>query len=76
MFSEFLEQNPAITVVNRLDLCEGLITRKRSTIKGVEESVIDFLLVNQKMAKYLTKMEVDEDVLYSLYITVNRLTPW
>ena len=34
MFVEFLQQNPAIIVVNRLDLCEGLITRKRSTKAG------------------------------------------
>ena len=66
MFAEFLEQNPAITVVNRLDLCEGLITRKRSTIKGVEESVLDFFLVTQNMSQYLTKMRIDEEEQYSL----------
>ena len=66
MFAEFLEQHPAITVVNRLDLCEGLITRKRSTIKGVEESVLDFFLVNQNMSQYLTKMRIDEEEQYSL----------
>ena len=42
MFSEFLERNPEITVVNSLDLCQGIITRKRQHTTGVEESVIDF----------------------------------
>ena len=36
LFNEFLESNPAITVVNSLELCEGLITRRRETTKGVE----------------------------------------
>ena len=47
-FSEFVERNPGIIVVNSLKLCKGLITRSRNTTKGVEESVLDFFLVNQK----------------------------
>ena len=42
LFCEFLDRNPGITVVNNLKLCKGLITRRRETIKGVEESAIDF----------------------------------
>ena len=29
LFEQFLDQNPHLTVVNSLSLCEGLITRKR-----------------------------------------------
>ena len=29
LFEQFLERNPHLTVVNALDLCEGLITRSR-----------------------------------------------
>ena len=29
LFIEFLERNPSLIVVNALDVCEGLITRKR-----------------------------------------------
>ena len=65
-FNDFLESNPAITVVNSLKLCEGLITRRRETTKGVEESVLDFFLVNEKMVQYLTKMKVDEEEQYAL----------
>ena len=66
LFNDFLESNPAITVVNSLKLCEGLITRRRETTKGVEESVLDFFLVNEKMVQYLTKMKVDEKEQYAL----------
>ena len=63
---EFLERNPAITVVNSLKLCKGLITRRRETIKGVEEAVLDFFLVNEKMLQYLTNMTVDEEEKFAL----------
>ena len=66
MFAEFLERNPAIFVVNSSDKCKGIITRKRKHINRVEESVIDFFLVNQKMAQYITQMVIDEDDLYTL----------
>ena len=66
MFNDFLKRNPAITVVNSLKLCEGLITRRRETTRGIEESVLDFFIVNEKMVQYLTKMRVDEEEQYVL----------
>ena len=66
LFCEFLDQNPGITVVNNLKLCKGLITQRRETIKGVEESAIDFFLVNEKMLQYITKMTVDEEEQFTL----------
>ena len=66
IMKKFLEQNPAITVVNSLELSKGLITRRRDTIKGVEESVIDFFMVNERMLQYVTKMRVDEEEQYAL----------
>ena len=54
---EFLERNPAITVVNSLKLCKGLITRRRETIKGVEEAVLDFFLVNEKNVAIFDKYD-------------------
>ena len=30
LFCEFLKRNPELIVVNSLDICEGLITRKRT----------------------------------------------
>ena len=57
---DFLSQNPGLTVVNSLNLCEGLITRKRETINGTEEAVLDFFLVNQIMLPFVEKMVIDE----------------
>ena len=61
MFVEFLERNPALIVVNTLDLCEGLITRKRVLETRIEEAVLDFFIVNERMRPFLKKMIIDED---------------
>ena len=45
MFKEFLDHHPHLHVVNALQLCEGLITRRRLRDGQVEESVLDFLLL-------------------------------
>ena len=34
-----------LTLVNPLDICEGLKTRSRTTVTGEEKSVLDFFLV-------------------------------
>ena len=42
----------ALVVVNSLEgKCKGLITRKRITEDGIEESVIDFLIVSQDLVE-------------------------
>ena len=131
IFMDFLERNPNLVVVNTLDLCEGIITRKRivrehvkkhhgtnpsfqceecediclteeelnthitkihfkkSQIKcgvcrrafltekdfkehnetgheKIEEAVLDFLIVNEKMRPFLQKMLIDEERMFSL----------
>jgi hypothetical protein len=45
LFEHFLERNPHLTVVNALDLCEGLITRSRFRNGNLEKSVLDFFLL-------------------------------
>ena len=47
-------------MVNTLDICEGLITRKRVLESKTEEAVLDFYIVNEKMRPYLKKMIIDE----------------
>ena len=42
LFEGFLKRNPHLSVVNSLDLCEGLITRSRFRNGRLEESVLDF----------------------------------
>ena len=43
LFEQFLIKNSHLTVVNSLDICEGLITRSRLRSGNLEESVLDFL---------------------------------
>ena len=66
LFCEFLERNPHLIVVNTLDLCEGLITRKRVLENRTEEAILDFFIVNEKMRRFLRKMKIDEDKEFNL----------
>ena len=61
MFKEFLLNNSHLTVVNSLDLCSGLITRRRQTIHRLEEAVLDVFVVCDKVLSYVKKMVVDEE---------------
>ena len=61
MFLEFLEQNPSLNVVNALDLCTGLITRRRELDSKTEKSVLDFFVVNEKLRPFLKNMLIDEE---------------
>ena len=42
LFVEFLERNSQLIVVNSLDICEGVITRRRELDDRTEEAVLDF----------------------------------
>ena len=66
LFREFLKRNPAITVVNSLQLCKGVITRRRTTINGIEEAALDFFLVNSVMLPFIMEMRVDVHDEYTL----------
>ena len=66
LFKKFLENNPQLTVVNNLDLCEGSITRSRKTVKKIEKSILDFFIVCEKLKAYLKKMIIDEEKQYTL----------
>ena len=60
MFQNFLERHPHLTVVNSLKLCEGLITRSRLRNGKLEESVLDFFVICNRVFPFLTKMVIDE----------------
>ena len=66
LFSDFLKRNPSLIVVNALNVCEGLITRKREYEDKIEEAVLDFFIINERMLPYLTKIIVDEERNYTL----------
>ena len=42
LFEEFMTRNPQLTLVNSLQLCEGLITRKRVAKQKVEQAILRF----------------------------------
>ena len=46
--------------------CEGLITRERHTVNGVEKSIIDFVIVSQDLVEYVGKMIIDDKRKYVL----------
>ena len=66
LFLEFLERNKQLTVVNSLDICEGIITRSRDVEDKTEKAILDFFVVNEKLLPFVRKMLVDENKKYSL----------
>ena len=66
LFQKFLEDNPNLTVVNSLPLCQGVITRSRVKNGIKEESVIDFFVVCNKVLPFIKKMVIDEERKFTL----------
>ena len=66
LFKEFLSKFPHLKVVNSLELCEGLITRKRISAKRLEIAVLDFFVVCAQVLPFVVKMVIDEDKQYVL----------
>ena len=66
LFLQFLQCNPTLTVVNSLDICEGVITRQRETEVRKEQAVLDFFIVNEKLRPFLKSMLIDEKREFSL----------
>ena len=60
MFFGILVRNSLI-VCNGTDLCSGLLTRTRVKVNGEEKSVIDFLIVCEKLFSYMSEMKIDEE---------------
>ena len=66
LLQKFLEGNPALSVVNSLECCNGLITRHRTTIHGEEKSILDMFIVCQKILPYIKHMKIDHEGNYWL----------
>ena len=49
-----------LTVANSLDRCSGVITRERVTTDGIERSVLDYILVCDRMRDSLESMMIDD----------------
>ena len=61
MFMEFLQRNKSLTVVNTLSICQGLITRRRKVENRIEEAVLDFSIINEKLRPFIKKVIIDEE---------------
>ena len=59
LMEKFLKSNPALTVVNSLTCCDGLVTRHRKTTSGEENSVLDVFIVCQKVLEVIKHMKID-----------------
>ena len=66
LFCELLNRNPHLSAVNALDICKGVITRRRELENKQEEAVLDFFIINDKVRPLVKKMIVDEQRDYTL----------
>ena len=60
-----IERNNLV-VCNAQDICKGVITRRRTTVKSLEESVIDYLILSEDMFEKMVEMIIDENRTYSI----------
>ena len=65
-----------LVVVNGTNLCDGVITRQRTTVHREEKSVLDFFIVCKSFFRLIKSMKVDEEKKYALssYSTRNGET--
>ena len=66
LFETFLKNNSNMQLLNIEDFCEGQITRSRMVNGKNEQSIIDFILVCDKLLSYANYMYIDEKRKYSL----------
>ena len=55
-----------LVVCNATALCEGLLTRTRKTVNGLETSIIDFLIVCEELFQHMDAMKVDDENEYPI----------
>lgn len=64
LFQNFLARNPNLTVLNANKLCQGAITRSRVVNGRLEKSIIDFVVICEKLISFFMKMTIDEVKLF------------
>ena len=60
ILSDIIEERN-LKVVNSSEKCTGTITRSKTTSKGIEQSVIDYVVVSENMYNSVEKMNIDEE---------------
>ena len=61
LFRDFLERNKCLVVLNCLQSCKGVITRRRVLESRTEESVLDFFVINEKLRPFFKDLLIDEE---------------
>ena len=65
LFRDIIERE-SLVLLNVSDLCQGAITRVRVIKDNTEKSILDYILVCEKLATFLEQMLIDEDRNFSL----------
>ena len=47
-------------------VCQGIITRKRKVENKIEEAILDYFIINEKLRPFVKKMVVDEEREFTL----------
>ena len=66
IFNQFLINNKNMSLLNDQNFCQGIITREKKVQNRVEQSIIDFILVCDKVLPFAKSMVIDEKRIYSL----------
>ena len=61
LFHEFLKRNKQLTLLNTTEKCQGTITRSRMVQGKKEESIIDFIVVCNKVLPHGEGMFINEE---------------
>ena len=71
LFSTFLKINP-VNLLNASNRCQGSITRERVKERKIEQAILDYVLVCDKIYEYFSDMIIDEDRTYALTSYQNK----
>ena len=55
-----LKRNGLIVANGVKGKSEGVITRQRTTVKGIEKSVIDYVLISEDLENHMTSCRIDD----------------
>ena len=59
-------QRNNLTIANTMDICEGVIARERITRTRIERSVLDYVIVCNRMKEFVKKMLIDDKRIHVL----------
>lgn len=60
LFEAFLNSNPELNLSNISERCKGLITRQKEKKGKLEQSIIDFVVMNKNLEEKMVEMIIDE----------------